>query len=78
MTLTTTVSKKISVVGSRIALRSATDSVAPVDIITADQLQATGLTETARALQFAAPSYSFPFSAVTDGSDAVRPANLRG
>ncbi|GGY93645.1 TonB-dependent receptor plug domain-containing protein [Shewanella fodinae] len=70
--------EKISVVGSRIALRSATDSVAPVDIITADQLQATGLTETARALQFAAPSYSFPFSAVTDGSDAVRPANLRG
>lgn len=68
----------ISVVGSRIALRTATDSVAPVDIITAEQLQATGLTDTARALQFAAPSYSFPFSAVTDGSDAVRPANLRG
>ncbi|QSX33276.1 TonB-dependent receptor [Shewanella avicenniae] len=70
--------EKISVVGSRIAMRTATDSVAPVDIITAEQLEATGLTETARALQFAAPSYSFPFSAVTDGSDAVRPANLRG
>ncbi|MFQ6370631.1 TonB-dependent receptor plug domain-containing protein [Shewanella sp. YIC-542] len=70
--------EKIAVVGSRIALRSATDSVAPVDIITSAQLQATGLTETAKALQFAAPSYSFPFSSVTDGSDAVRPANLRG
>ncbi|BCV65139.1 ligand-gated channel [Shewanella carassii] len=68
----------ISVIGSRIALRTATDSVAPVDIITAEQLEATGMTETAKALQFAAPSYSFPFSSVTDGSDAVRPASLRG
>ncbi|MEL4239633.1 TonB-dependent receptor [Shewanella xiamenensis] len=70
--------EKIEVVGSRIALRTATDSVAPVDIITAEQLESTGMTETAKALQFAAPSYSFPFSSVTDGSDAVRPASLRG
>ncbi|EKE77590.1 TonB-dependent receptor plug domain-containing protein [Gallaecimonas xiamenensis] len=68
----------IEVVGSRIALRTATDSVAPVDIITGEELAATGMTETARALQFAAPSYNFPFSSVTDGSDAVRPATLRG
>lgn len=67
--------EKIEVVGSRIALRTATDSVAPVDIITAEQLESTGMTETAKALQFAAPSYSFPFSSVTDGSDAVRPAS---
>ena len=70
--------EKISVVGSRLAVRTATDTPVPVDIITADQLAATGLTETAKALQSAAPSYSFPFSAVTDGSDAVRPASLRG
>ncbi|KFZ38908.1 TonB-dependent receptor [Shewanella mangrovi] len=70
--------EKISVVGSRLAVRTATDTPVPVDIITAEQLEATGLTETAKALQSAAPSYSFPFSAVTDGSDAVRPASLRG
>lgn len=70
--------EKIQIIGSRMALRTATDSVAPVDIITSEQLQATGMSETARALQFAAPSYSFPFSSVTDGSDAVRPASLRG
>ncbi|MCH1920749.1 TonB-dependent receptor [Shewanella sp. A3A] len=70
--------EKISVVGSRLAVRTATDTPVPVDIITADQLEATGLTETAKALQSAAPSYSFPFSSVTDGSDAVRPASLRG
>jgi len=53
--------EKIEIIGSRIALRTATDSVAPVDIITAEQLESTGMTETAKALQFAAPSYSFPF-----------------
>jgi iron complex outermembrane receptor protein len=70
--------EKIEIIGSRIALRTATDSVAPVDIITAEQLESTGMRETAKALQFSAPSYSFPFSSVTDGSDAVRPASLRG
>lgn len=70
--------EKIEVIGSRIALRTVTDSVAPIDIITAEQLASTGMIDTAKALQFAAPSYSFPFSSVTDGSDAVRPASLRG
>ncbi|MEZ8184398.1 MULTISPECIES: TonB-dependent receptor [Shewanella] len=70
--------ERIQVIGSRIALRTATDSATPVDIITSEQLEATGITETAKALQFAAPSYSFPFSSITDGSDAVRPASLRG
>ncbi|NMH65880.1 TonB-dependent receptor plug domain-containing protein [Shewanella salipaludis] len=70
--------EKITIIGSRIALRTVTDSAAPVDIITAEQLESTGMTETAKALQFAAPSYNFPFSSVTDGSDAVRPASLRG
>lgn len=68
----------IEVIGSRLALRTATDSAAPVDIITNEQLQATGMTETAKALQFLAPSYNFPQSSITDGDDAVRPASLRG
>lgn len=68
----------IEVVGSRMPVRTATDSPAPVDLISGEELTATGMTETARALQFAAPSYNFPFSSVTDGSDAVRPATLRG
>lgn len=70
--------EKIEVVGSRLALRTATDSASPVDIITGQDLAATGMTETAKALQFLAPSFNFPQSSVTDGSDAVRPANLRG
>jgi iron complex outermembrane receptor protein len=70
--------EKISVIGSRLSVRTATETTAPVDIIGAEQLVATGITETARALQFLVPSFNFPTSSVTDGSDAVRPASLRG
>lgn len=70
--------ERITVVGSRLAVRSATDGSAPVDIISGEDLAAAGITETARALQYAVPSFNFPSSSITDGSDAVRPASLRG
>ncbi len=70
--------EKITVVGSRIAVRSVTDTILPVDIISGEQLQATGILETAKALQYSVPSFSYPTSAITDGSDAVRPISLRG
>ena len=68
----------IEVVGSRLEIRSATDTTSPVDLISSEQLTATGMSELSQALQFIAPSFSFPSSSVTDGSDAVRPATLRG
>lgn len=68
----------IQVVGSRLSMRTATDGTAPVDIISGEELAASGITETARALQYAVPSFNFPTSSITDGSDAVRPASLRG
>lgn len=70
--------ERIQVVGSRLSMRTATDGSAPVDIISGDELTASGITETARALQYAVPSFNFPSSSITDGSDAVRPASLRG
>jgi len=73
-----TASERIQVIGSRLPVRSATDGNAPVDIISAEDLAASGITETARALQYAVPSFNFPSSSITDGSDAVRPASLRG
>ncbi|MBJ7266636.1 TonB-dependent receptor [Idiomarina abyssalis] len=68
----------IQVVGSRLSMRTATDGSAPVDIISGEDLAATGITETAKALQYAVPSFNYPSSSVTDGTDAVRPASLRG
>lgn len=70
--------EKIAVIGSRLSVRTATETLVPVDIIDAKQLKDTGITETARALQVLVPSFNFPTSSVTDGSDAVRPASLRG
>ncbi len=70
--------ERIQVIGSRLSMRTATDGTAPVDIISGEELSASGITETARALQYAVPSFNFPSSSITDGSDAVRPASLRG
>lgn len=70
--------ERIQVIGSRLEMRTATDGTAPVDVISGDELAASGITETARALQYAVPSFNFPTSSITDGSDAVRPASLRG
>lgn len=50
----------------------------PVDVISAASLQSTGLTETMQAIQALAPSFNFPRPTVSDGTDAVRPATLRG
>lgn len=75
---TMTTDETIQVIGSRLSVRTATDGTAPVDIITAEDLTAGGFTETAEALQYAVPSFNFPRSSITDGSDAVRPASLRG
>jgi iron complex outermembrane receptor protein len=54
------------------------ESQSPIDIITPEALQATGTTELATALARALPSLNFPRPAVTDGTSAIRPAQLRG
>jgi iron complex outermembrane receptor protein len=68
----------ISVIGSRVSGRSADDLPVPVDILTAEALANTGQIEVGRMLQAIAPSFNFSTSAVSDGTDALRPATLRG
>jgi iron complex outermembrane recepter protein len=58
--------------------RSVTRSPVPVDVITAQEVQATGLTQTTQIIRALVPSFNSPESSVTDGSDHVRPATLRG
>ena len=66
------------VTGTRVADRTVAESTAPIDIITPEVLEATGTVELATALSRAVPSLNFPRPAITDGTDAVRPAQLRG
>ncbi|MEL1265986.1 TonB-dependent receptor [Pseudoxanthomonas putridarboris] len=66
------------VTGTRVADRTVAESTAPIDIITPAVLESTGTTELATALSRALPSLNFPRPAISDGTDAVRPAQLRG
>ncbi|WP_244623259.1 TonB-dependent receptor plug domain-containing protein [Shewanella salipaludis] len=68
----------ITTIGTRVSGRMATESPAPVDIIGEEQLAQSGATELGRALQIAAPSFNFSSTTVSDGSDIIRPATLRG
>jgi len=70
---------EIVVTGTRTAGRSRLDTIAPVDVISGETLtrQGTGV-ELATALAASAPSINFPRPAISDGSDHVRPATLRG
>ena len=64
-------------VGSRAAGAEAEKAV-PVDIISQDQIVSSGYSETAQVIQSLAPSFNFPRPTITDGTDTVRPATLRG
>ena len=68
----------VVVTGTRVANRSALDTASPVDIISADTLKNNGSTELNQALAVALPSLNFPRPSLTDGTDTIRPATLRG
>src|SRR4051794_18904295 len=64
-------------VGSRAAGAEAEKAV-PVDVISREEIASSGYTETAQVIQSLAPSFNFPRPTITDGTDTVRPATLRG
>ena len=67
----------IPVVGSRVRGRTAAETAAPVDVITAEQLRQAGVRETGQILQMLEPSFNFSRTFVSDGTDILRPATLR-
>ena len=68
----------IVVTGTRRTDRTIADSPVPVDVISAESLANTGHTEVNRALTQEVPSFNFPQPSITDGTDVIRPATLRG
>lgn len=73
-----TVVDDIVVTGTRVANRSRLDTVAPVDVVTAEALEQRGTTELAAQLAASVPALNFPRPSATDGTDSIRPATLRG
>ncbi len=67
----------IQVLGSRAKNRTATETAAPVDIISSEQLERTGARELGQLLQMLEPSFNFSRTTISDGTDILRPATLR-
>ncbi len=77
-TLEARLEEAITVTGSRVLGRTATETAAPVDILDSQALMGTGASETGKILQLLEPSFNFTTNYISDGSDAVFPATLRG
>ncbi len=69
---------EIVVTGSRSSGRTVVESAVPIDVLTAKDIQSTGATQTTQILKLLIPSYNAPQPSITDGSDSMRPATLRG
>ena len=68
----------VVVVGTRSIGRRALQAPVPIEVIDTEQLRLTGQSETGRSIQMLVPSFNFPSSTISDGTDALRPATLRG
>ena len=69
---------QIIVTGTRRSDRTVADSPVPIDVIGGETLSNSGYTETNKVLNQLVPSFNFPQPSITDGTDALRPATLRG
>ena len=64
-------------VGSR-AIGAEQEKAVPIDVIPREQIESSPSTETNQIIQKIAPSFNFPRPTISDGTDSVRPATLRG
>jgi iron complex outermembrane receptor protein len=69
---------QVVVTGTRRQDRTVIDAPVPVDVFTSNDIKLSGRTETAAILAMLAPSLNFPRTSISDGTDHVRPATLRG
>ena len=70
--------QEVVVLGTRTQDRTVVNSPVPIDVITAKDIEQSGFTQTTDLLKSLVPSYNAPEASITDGSDHVRPATLRG
>jgi iron complex outermembrane recepter protein len=68
----------VVITGTRVPNRSALDTAVPVDVLTSDVFENRGVPEISQALSDSLPSYNFPRPGLSDATDTVRPATLRG
>ncbi|MDP2184772.1 MAG: TonB-dependent receptor [Xanthomonadales bacterium] len=69
---------QVIVTGTRLTDRTVAESLSPIDVLSVEQLDAHGTSELIQSLSRTIPSFNFPNTSITDGTDTVRPAQLRG
>lgn len=70
---------EIVVVGSRSNVaRTKTETPAPVDVISVKELAQTGQTDLTQMINFSAPSFNSARQTISNGTDHIDPATLRG
>lgn len=70
--------EELVTVGTRNPSRTVTETAVPVDVIGSSSLRRNGYTQTGQLLEALAPSFNFTETTISDGTDIVRPATLRG
>jgi len=71
--------QEIAVIGSRSATaRTNIQTATPVDVISAKELKSFGQIDVGQILNYVAPSFSSNRQTVSDGTDHIDPASLRG
>jgi len=70
--------EEVVVTGTRAQDRTVAESLSPIDVLSASELETVGSPEVNQALSRLLPSFNFPRPSITDGTDHVRPAQLRG
>lgn len=69
---------QVVVLGSRTQAKTALDTAVPVGLINSKDIQSAGTLELGKVLQDLDPSFNFTSTFVSDGTDIIRPATLRG
>ena len=72
-----TLGDELVVIGSR-TVRTALETPAPVDVISATEIRQSGESEINQILRHLAPSFNASHQTISDGTDHINPASLRG
>ncbi len=70
--------EEIIVTGARGRPRTVTDSPVPVDVFSAEEIEAISYTDTNDIIKTLVPSFNISRQPISDGASFIRPASLRG
>ncbi len=70
--------EEVVTIGTRREARSASDTIAPIDIISANDIQDQAGVDISDLIRTVVPSYQVNTQPISDAATLVRPANLRG